>query len=380
MRSRLFKLQYQVTGCALTLALSACGSQFMAGTGSASGNGGSGNAGGGTDAGGGAGDTSSTGGSSGDTTSAAGNAGEPPATCNCGAGSYCQDGTTTCLSCSVFSRLQFAAPEKLGTLSQTGSQRFPRSASQAGSDLFYRSGAADAGQVWYAPASKVGHPLAAAGALTSAPLLAPGVLQQNFFFDQLLNGDGGAQRHIMLGNWSGTALSGVTSAPEPLNSTASDFSIAVAAGVARAYWMSTRNGAAEAELLWAEMLDGAPTTPAVLDLKVQAGSTTCPRSGDDATPWVNAAGTLLLFRSPSVDDTCAPSDSGAFDLYAVPLSKATGLPTAPAVPLSALNTIGGRSNESDPSLSSDSCTLYFASYIGTADADADADLYMAQRN
>jgi hypothetical protein len=378
MRSRLFKLQNQVTGCALTLALSACGSQFMAGTGSASGNGGSGNAGGGTDTGGGAGDTSSAGGSSGDTTSAAGSAGEPPTTCNCGAGSYCQDGTTTCLSCSVFSRLQFAAPEKLAVVSQNGSQRFPRPASKAGADLFYRSGAADAGQLWYAPApaSAVGHALAAAGLLTSAPLLAPGVLQQNFFFDQLANDDGGAVRHIMLGNWSGTALSGVTAAPDPLNSTASDFSIAVAPAVARAYWMSTRNGKAEAELLWAEMLAGTPTAPAPLDLKIQAGSATCARSGDDATPWVNAAGTLLLFRNISVDDTCAPNDSGAFDLYAVPLSKETGLPSVAAVALSSLNVIGGGSNESDPSLSSDSCTIYFASDNGTADSD----LYKAQRN
>ena len=60
----------------------------------------------------------------------------------------------------------------------------------------------------------------------------------------------------------------------------------------------------------------------------------------------------------------------------MPLSKDTGLAAAAAIALSSLNTIGGGSNESDPSLSTDSCTIYFASDSGTASSD----LYRAQRN
>jgi hypothetical protein len=175
----------------------------------------------------------------------------------------------------------------------------------------------------------------------------------------------------MVGNWSGIALSGVTGAPAPLNGSASDYSIAVATSVARAYWMSTRNGGTEAQLLWAEMLDGTASMPAVLDLKVQAGSANCARTGDDATPWVNPAGTLLLFSNPPVDAKCAAGDPSAPDLYAVPLSKETGLPTTAAVPLTTLNTLGG---SSDPSLSNDACKIYFAS-VGS-----DAALYEADRN
>jgi len=136
--------------------------------------------------------------------------------------------------------------------------------------------------------------------------------------------------------------------------------------------MSTRAGNTTGDLVWSGMLDGAVTTPAVLDLQIQVGAKTCPRTGDDATPWVTSAGTLLLFRNESLDDTCNPI--GGFDLYAVPLSS-TGLPTAAGVALSALNT-SGMSAETDPSLSQDSCWIYYASDGGTADFD----LYRAARN
>ncbi|HWZ91635.1 MAG TPA: hypothetical protein VNW92_22390 [Polyangiaceae bacterium] len=325
----------------------------------------------------GGGGASAAGGSKGSAGSA-GAGGQPATTCDCAAGSYCQDGTNKCRLCSDFSRLEFAPAEKLATLNQTpnGNARFPRTGSGA-SDLFYRTGADSAGRIWYAP-NPVSGPgsalstLSATGTADSGPLLAAGVLQQNFFFDHL---DASMQRHIMVANWASGALTTPSAAPAPLNGTASDFSIAIAPGVARAYWMSTRNAKATADLLWVDV-NGATTTPAVLDLEVQAGAKSCPRLGDDATPWVNSAGTLLLFRSESIDDNCAPNDSGAFDLYAAPLSKDTGLAAAPAVPLSALNNTGSVSTETDPSFSSDACYIYFASNNGTANFDA----YRAARN
>jgi hypothetical protein len=316
---------------------------------------------------------------------AAGTGGKPATGCDCAAGTYCQDGTSTCRSCTDFSRLQFAAPEKLATLSQSGTERFPRAAS-AGTDLFYRSGADTVTRIWYAqtPVSGVGVALSDVGRVDSAPLLAAGALQQNFFFDRLdLAVTSMTTRHLWLATWSGGQLSAAAMAPAPFNA-ASDFSIAVApaAGpvkgpkVARAYWMSTRTAKTNADLVWSDMVDTTPTTPAVLDLQVQAGSMTCPRLGDDATPWVNAAGTLLLFRNESVDDSCAVNDSGAFDLYAAPLSPDTGLTAAAGIPLSTLNNTGGASTETDPSLSQDSCLIYFASDNGTTSFD----LYRAARN
>jgi hypothetical protein len=316
----------------------------------------------------------------------AGAGGRAPVGCDaCGGGSYCQDGANKCRSCADFSRLEFAAPEKLATLSQTesGNERFPRSAS-ASSDLFYRSGASGAERLWYAatPVTGIGVALSSGGHVESGPLLAPGVLPQNFFFDRLDTSTN--LRHLMVANWPAapgaasdlaSAIESALPAPAPFNA-ASDFSIAVAPAVGRAYWMSTRGGKATADLLWVGMVGGATTDPAVLDLQVQAGSNHCARLGADATPWVNAAGTLLLFRNESVDDSCNPNDSHAFDLYAAPLAKETGLASAPAVPLSSLNNTGGASTETDPSLSQDSCFLYFASDNGTNDFD----LYRAARN
>ena len=320
-------------------------------------------------------------------TSAAGTGGKP-AVCDCAAGSYCQDGANKCRSCADFARFEFAAPQKLATLSQTpdGHERFPRAGS-SGAALFYRSGTPGAERIWYAanPVSGVGKKLDLPELpAMSAPLLAPGVLPQNFFFDYLETPDGGPnRRHLMMATWSGGTLTAAVAVPAPLNGTGSDFSIALAPGAARAYWMSTRNGGARAELLSASMVDTTATEPVVVDLQVQAGSAKCPWLGgapgsweDDATPWLNTAGTLLLFRSQSVDNHCQPNDSGAFDLYAAPLSKDTGLPTAAGVPLSALNSTGGGSTQTDPSLSPDSCLIYFAS----DDGGPDTDLYRAARN
>jgi hypothetical protein len=380
MGSRLFSLSGLVVCPAFALSF-ACGSNFSAGAsnGSTGGTGGSSGdtvvsgAEGGASPGGAGG--SPNGGATGGT-NAAGTGGKAPTTCDCAAGSYCQDGTNKCRPCTDFSRLEFAPAQKLATVSQTpsGNERFPRAAS-SGSDLFYRAGAAGEERLWYAaaPVSGIGIPITEMGRIESAPLSAPGALPQNFFFDRL---DSNTQlRHIMLATWSGGLLTAAVAAPDPLNGAASDFSIAIAADPARAYWMSTRSGTAE--LVWAGMLgSGAATVPAPLDLQVQAGSAKCARLADDATPWVNREGTLLLFRNESIDETCASNDSGAFDLYAVPLSKDTGLAATAAIALSSLNTIGGGSNESDPSLSTDSCTIYFASDNGTASSD----LYRAQRN
>ena len=157
-------------------------------------------------------------------------------------------------------------------------------------------------------------------------------------------------------------------APMPINVTGfDDYSIAVAAGAGRAYWMSTRSG--EPRLYWEALLGPAST------FNVKVGPNGCARTGADATPWVDLAGTVLLFRSESVNDHCELNDSGAYDLFAVPLDK-TGQAATNATALASLNNTGGISNETDPSLSQDACFIFFASDSGTGNYD----LYRAARN
>jgi hypothetical protein len=323
---------------------------------------------------GGSGGTASGGASAG----TAGSAGAVAVGCDCGVGTYCQDGTKTCRACSDFSELSFAAPEKLAALSQStnGNERFPRAAG-TGTDLFYRAGSDAASILWYAPTpvSGIGHALLSSMPGDSAPVYAPKFSPpQNFFFDRLSANVNVNVRQIMVGTWLDGALTSVAAAPAPINSGSGDFSVAIAADVHRAYWMSTRNNPTVPDLLWATF-GSKPTDPAVLALTVQASKGKCPRLGNDATPWVNAAGTLLLFRSESVDDNCNVNDSGAYDMFAAPLAQ-DGTSSAPAVALSTLNNTGGSRSESDPSLSVDSCTIYFAS----DDGNGNFSLYRAGRN
>lgn len=331
--------------------------------------------------GGGAGGNGGTAGHGGSTSAGAG--GKTSTDCaTCAAGTYCQDGVNRCRPCADFTRLQFAAPEKLATVSQTeaGDERFPRPGVTS-SDLFYRSGKPGFEQIWYdanpvsgpgqsitpaAPPNPLMQP-AASGALYAPNKITP----QNLFFDHFDVATN--SRQIMLASWPASDLSNAQAAPPPLNGMGDNYSIAIAGDVKRAYWMSTRN-AKGAQLFWSDISSGTATDPEVLSLTV--GSQKCPLSGDDATPWVDPAGSVLLFRSVSVDDNCLPNDSGGYDLFAAPLSKDTGLATTSGIPLSALNIIGGGSNETDPAFSADACFIYYASDNGSADYD----IYRAARN
>jgi hypothetical protein len=393
MRVRLLKLSRRAEllalgACTLPLlaSLGACaGKEFSASaTPGASGSGGSAAAAGsepnneagegGSDEGGSSGAPSA--GSAG-TGGSAGSGGRAATGCDCAAGEYCQDGTNRCRKCTDFSRLEFGGPQKLSTLSQSakGIERFARSAG-AGTALFYVSGAADNAKIWHtaAPASGVGVLVSSPLTIDNGPLFVsadflPESQEQNLFFDRSQG-----ERKLMMALWSSPLLTKEAQLPEPLNAPGfDDYSIAISPSTGHVYWMSTRNGAAE--LLWQATSMSAPPAPAVLELKIKAGTAECARSGEDATPWVNAAGTLLLFRNPSLNEECEANDSGATDLFAAPLNK-EGTPLAAAVALASLNTTGGASWETDPSLSPDSCFAYFASDNGTGDFD----LYRVQRN
>jgi len=392
MRVRLFKLSRRAERLALGLGtlyslalIGACGGkEFSASaTASASGSGGASAGTGGetsSDAGEGGSDPGGSGapsaGSAGESNSA-GSAGKPASGCDCTAGQYCQDATTRCRECSDFTRFQFGMVRELSTLTQStkGIERFARSAN-ASSALFYVSGAADNAKIWYtpAPASGVGAVVSRPTQIESGPLFVsadflPESENQNLFFDRRQG-----ERKLMMALWTAAALTQEALLPEPLNAAGfDDYSIAVSPSTGHVYWMSTRNGAAE--LLWQPTGMSAPPAPTVLELTVKAGKAECPRSGEDATPWVNAQGSLLLFRNPSLNEECEENDSGATDLFAAPLDE-DGKPLTAATSLASLNHIGGTSWETDPSLSPDACFLYFASDNGTGNFD----LYRAQRN
>jgi hypothetical protein len=71
----------------------------------------------------------------------------------------------------------------------------------------------------------------------------------------------------------------------------------------------------------------------------------------------------MFLRAEPLDDACQPLEAGATDLYVVPLEPTTGMPTQPALALASVSAVG--STETDPSLSPDLCTLYFASDVGS---------------
>jgi len=310
-------------------------------------------------------------GSGGDAASA-GSAGKPPTGCACSAGEYCQDGTNACRKCADFKRFEFGPARKLFAQTPQSIERFARPAG-VGSQLFYVSGAADKAKIFYAaaPVGGVAVQVTLLTQIESGPLLAPGYVDQNLFFDRRQAGG----RKLMMVSW--TAPAAVTMEallPEPINAPGfDDYSVAISPSTGHVYWMSTRNG--QPELLWQATSMSDPPAPSVLDLKVKASAAECARSGEDATPWVNALGTLLLFSNPSVNDGCEVNDSGATDLFAAPLNE-DGTASAAATALASLNHTGGMSRETDPSLSPDACAIYFASDNGTGDFD----LYKALRN
>ena len=107
----------------------------------------------------------------------------------------------------MFSRLQFGTPQKLESLSQLGSQRFPRPGASSTS-LFYTVGTPDTSKLWYAPApvSGVGALVSVGIKVESGPLLAPDVMgAKNFYFDRTEATT--KNRKLYIAKWSGAAES-----------------------------------------------------------------------------------------------------------------------------------------------------------------------------
>jgi hypothetical protein len=296
--------------------------------------------------------------------------------CQCGVSQYCRAGT--CLDCSDLSQLDFADATELLSYPGAGSGlRFPREGSAPGS-LFYTLVTPSVSELWYT-SDVAASPGMAIGASTDARFGLdffgdPGTLGFDVLFGEAAS-DG--RRSIRAATWQASMLGSVVDAPPPLqpfDQGSDDYSIAFARATERTYFMTTRSGSVE---LVTGTLGSAQADAVVLALPA-AGGGTCPRTGDDATPWVTPDGRLLLFSAPPVDPSCQLVDGSATDLYVALLNSMTGLPLATAVPLVGVNLSSGDSSESDASFSADLCTLYFASDGGTAQGH-DFRLYSAAR-
>ena len=288
--------------------------------------------------------------------------------CTCAPTEYCRNGE--CLACAELSTLDFGEPELMLDSPQL-SLRFPRDGGAMGS-LFYRAGDEGSGHIHYTPSSTT------LGSLVGNPdvnqqsgALFVSELDQTFnvIFDETSQGN----RTGRAAAWNGTTLSAQMEMPPPLSPGGfEDYSVAAAGTTGRLFWMSTRDGTA----LRTGVIESGNGDIVTIDVPKRTGSGTCVRIGDDATPWVTPDGRRLFFRSFPLDDACQPLDAATTDLYVVPLEPTTGMPVQPARALASLNEVG--TTETDPSLSPDFCTLYFASDRGSA-GNADFKLYRATR-
>ncbi len=364
--------RFRSLSTAVLLLLTACGGKEFTtqsgGTGGAT-SGGSGGMGGSTSSGGSAG--TSSGGQAGSAgSSGSSGSGGTMGSCNCEAGQYCRGGK--CRDCGDFSSLEFGAPERLEGPAQNdeGNVRFPR-AGEDETSLFYSTD-----HLYYTSdftSDQGTHVSAMAAPLEEAPLYidSPGSLNFNLLFTRMV-GDVLPTKDILTADWTGTTFMTVKPAVAPLNlDPADDYSVALATASARFWWMSTRNG--EAQLLTAVQGDALAV---LVEPQVQGpNAIACHAVGDDLTPWVSEQGDLLFFSAQVVDAACNVLDNGATDIY-VALLDNDGQPVQSGIPLSDVNIGDQESSEVSPSLSADSCWLYFASDGG---AGSPMQIYRAPR-
>jgi hypothetical protein len=286
-----------------------------------------------------------------------------PGGCSCGEAQYCRAGT--CFDCDDLSQLDFDAREEI-LAHPSGNLRFPRPGPDAGS-LFFTLTTATVSELWYEPSvadppggSLGGSPTPARSGLFYSEDTAN--LGFNALFDEVLANE---HRSLRRASFDGSALGDAADAPPPLAPGAfDDFSATLASGTRRAYWMSTRGGAPS---LRTGVIGESAATPVTLRLAAHdAPGVSCPATFGDATPWVNASGTLLVVSAAPVDASCAPVDAQATDLFVAPVDPSTGKPLVAAIALNGVNVSSGASNETDAAFSSDLCTLYFASDGGSA--------------
>lgn len=287
----------------------------------------------------------------------------------CGSGEYCQVSTGKCVGCGDLSKLDFGPPEPLSAVNKNpaGGLRFPRVAGPDGSALVYvaaNNTMTPAGrQIWFAPNPDSGFGARASDSSWSAsgPLFVQfdyvKSTTSHFLYDKVDTTGSGARDLYATELGSGTVQSS-GSLGGPFNSAqgADDYSIAVAPDVHRAWWMSDRGNSGRQLLTFSWDPLGTPQSVNLFD------QNDCQRAGDDATPWVTPDGSVLLYSATRLDAGCHPANSSRRVLYWIKLDKTTGRPAFGTRGQPLLESDGA--DATDPSLSRDLCTLYYAADDG----------------
>jgi hypothetical protein len=375
------KLALGVSGCVLGL-LVACGGDDFKSNSSTSGGGTAGSGGDGgsqTDGGGSGGTTGGNGGVSGSGAtggvtggsggvSGGGTGGAPPCTDDsCGSDEYCHDGSGECRKCFDIDEFQFHAPEQFAAINSfhaNSDLRTPRVVDDTSKALIYSVGATvydralwitmdfsqNAGAAFPPPVE-----MAAGGEATAVLVQAPtaGPLTGfSLLFDHTTNLDidvYAAEFDSNLQEFKAPVL-----LPAPFNAQYSDWAMAYSPTVERAWWVSNRDNFFVPKLYTMSTATGAAQVPVVVPLTTFAPS--CPVTDGDLGPWVNYAGTFILFHGAEKFASCDSGPNPKTDLYISALfSNGTA---SPAYPLSV-----NLQNTEDawPSMSYDMCTLYFSS-------------------
>jgi hypothetical protein len=163
------------------------------------------------------------------------------------------------------------------------------------------------------------------------------------------------------------AMSQVTRLPPPFNTPTPtvQWSSTIAVSRERAWWMWNQDGKLQIYLVTAPLTEGAKST--VVSINLPPG---CPLREIDTVPWVTPDGTMLLVTGTQRDASCNAPDQRT-DIFRVRLD-ASGQPLAAGSALEGIDQ--PTSGETDGSLSTDLCWLYFSSDRG---ADARFRLYRA---
>jgi hypothetical protein len=320
------------------------GNEFTAGSGGAggsSGNAGMGGSSGGGASGGNAG-TAGAGGSGGVAGSAGSGGGQA---CDCEDGEYCRGGK--CTSCGDFGRFSFAKPELLANIPSMA--RYPR-VGDGPNVLFYSLDG-----LFRTPDLDT-----QVGVLVSPPnsprQIAPlyiensGTLEYNLLFTQF---DEALPPRIFSATWDGAAVITPQAFMNPVNAGSGDYSPAFSGS--RFWWVSERSGDPGLFTFAIGESSAAGVQP---DIRNALGSP-CRAESADFAPWVTPDGEHILFAALPAGDDCEPTPGSASDLFVGLLDPNSGDLVQAA---SALNVnVEGDAAETDPSLSGDLCTLYFAS-------------------
>lgn len=291
----------------------------------------------------------------------------------CGAGQYCDEDTSMCVSCSTIGgRLRFGAPTRLPLNNSTGvDERFPR--------------IADDGTLWFARGNgdgdysivNISPPYSGAPNVqyTSGSGYIPrGIdgegLQFSAAFDKkVMNGT-----RKLVGVDDNGQLSDLGSLNQVAGGGVSTLDHSIAVGGGRVWWMSDRlvTGQAGGPHLHTAQ-PGIVFNIAFVPLVLEDG---CHAQGRDLTPWAGKAGNMLLFSAqPLSEDASCPSSTDGVpkDLYWTLMGN-DGKQVGQAKPIEISD---GVLDDTEPALSPDLCTIIYArSENGATEGH---DLYTATR-